>query len=203
MVFSGASALAPRWAKVIGAMALIVPRTSSPEGPSKNDTSGWLKGSAASADALNVASIRAECPICGDVRLRPGDLTVRLFGSDEAGTYGDDEPPRRAHQLGAGLHSALAGRPDKAVQKPEPQRVAQRIQPTGSDKGRHARPDRHRDFACRPQRAGNNRREQQRRTRSTAPAQCHAQREREEAGASDAVAPGRRGKKVACCHRRG
>jgi predicted RNA-binding Zn-ribbon protein involved in translation (DUF1610 family) len=36
---------------------------------------------------LIVASIRAECPSCGDVRLRPGDLTVRRFGADESGTY--------------------------------------------------------------------------------------------------------------------
>ncbi len=32
-----------------------------------------------------MASIRAECPSCGDVRLRPADLTVRLFAADDDG----------------------------------------------------------------------------------------------------------------------
>ena len=83
-----------------------------PGWPVQNDSSWWLKGPGGVADALSVASIRAECPSCGDVRLRPGDLTVRLFGAEESGTYafacphcGDvgDASGQRPHRLPARL----------------------------------------------------------------------------------------------------
>ena len=34
-----------------------------------------------------VTTIRANCPSCGDVQLRPNDLTVRVCSDDESGAY--------------------------------------------------------------------------------------------------------------------
>ncbi len=34
-----------------------------------------------------MATIRAACPRCGDVRLRPRDLTVRVCADDDQGSY--------------------------------------------------------------------------------------------------------------------
>jgi len=34
-----------------------------------------------------VTTIRANCPSCGDVRLRASDLTVRVCSDDEGGSY--------------------------------------------------------------------------------------------------------------------
>jgi len=34
-----------------------------------------------------VTTIRANCPSCGDVQLRAGDLTVRVCSDDEQGSY--------------------------------------------------------------------------------------------------------------------
>ena len=36
---------------------------------------------------LLVTTIRANCPSCGDVQLRAGDLTVRVCSDDEQGSY--------------------------------------------------------------------------------------------------------------------
>ncbi len=34
-----------------------------------------------------MTTIRANCPSCGDVQLRPNDLTVRVCSDDESGAY--------------------------------------------------------------------------------------------------------------------
>jgi hypothetical protein len=35
----------------------------------------------------SVTTIRANCPVCGDVQLTPRDLTVRVCAEDESGAY--------------------------------------------------------------------------------------------------------------------
>lgn len=46
-----------------------------------------LKACRFGAEAIHVASIRASCPWCGDVKLRPRDLTLRVCADTDHGTY--------------------------------------------------------------------------------------------------------------------
>ncbi len=54
-----------------------------------------LKGSSGTADGKSsdnpkgtgVTTIRANCPTCGDVQLKAGDLIVRVCSDDERGSY--------------------------------------------------------------------------------------------------------------------
>ena len=46
-----------------------------------------LKAAPQGADRFSMATIRAACPACGDVKLRSRDLTVRVCAENDLGTY--------------------------------------------------------------------------------------------------------------------
>jgi predicted RNA-binding Zn-ribbon protein involved in translation (DUF1610 family) len=78
-VFSGACALAPRWAKAIG-------------GRSKEGSTS-LKADSLRADVTSVTNpsaetiVKATCPDCGDVELALADLLLRVCMDDGTGAY--------------------------------------------------------------------------------------------------------------------
>jgi hypothetical protein len=76
-----------------------------------------------------MASIRAACPTCGDVKLRSRDLTVRVCADDDHGTYSfvcprcdvtvirDASPRILALLVTAGVHAEVWHRPAELLER--------------------------------------------------------------------------------------
>ena len=90
-----------------------------------------LKRPLCRAEHWRMATIRAACPRCGDVKLRSRDLTVRVCADADSGTYtfdcprcGDvvarDASPRiLALLVTAGVHAEVWHQPAEILERPD------------------------------------------------------------------------------------